>query len=458
MTQFDDFDKLLKEKAQGDKCTIPSNLNDKINNILKNLPEKRAPKKMKLKVMLIAAAIAAMSITTVFAGGAPHIKKLTNDFVSYFKGTENCKYDSDMPLFNTFNSSIGASITDKNIKFTVDNIAADDNFINIFYTIESKTPINMNFTDENELFKAFLSAPFLDLKINGKNTTIGNHNDIDAYFKSPKVLKVMKRFNVSQSDLPVKFNLEISAKEIFNTKGNWSILTSVDKSNIKVKSTTVKPDIKASIKLGKYKHKINIDKVCISPFSSQIVISEHVKDNNLFDTFALYDDKGRVLDVLNTDETTASNLFKTTNSFEFIKAKEDTKSITLVPINFTEKGKAKIEKAKIKNLPISIKTCNTGSRVIDKIEFNKNVIRISYHNDGVVLWDPAFIFYDKNDNELNFDFGENTSVNRATGEFTQTLESSNKNEDFSKISEIGTFTGNENLDLLKDQGIKIKLK
>ena len=32
------------------------------------------------------------------------------------------------------------------------------------------------------------------------------------------------------------------------------------------------------------------------------------------------------------------------------------------------------------------------------------------------------------------------------------------NVDFSKIAEVGTFTGNENIELLKDQAIKINLQ
>ncbi|BCZ47229.1 hypothetical protein psyc5s11_32960 [Clostridium gelidum] len=459
MNKLDDFDKLLKKKAQEDVCYIPEKLNKNINNILANLPENKKYKRPIIKIALVAALVAAISGTTVMASTNPAVKNMVNGILSYFNNKSDTRYITDKTSFDKFNKSVGISAEDKGIKLTVDNIATDDNFINIFYTIESQSSIDMfPNDDEAKIFDAVLSTPFLQLKINGKEAEPANHSDVDAYFESDKVLKVMRRFNVSQIDLPEEFDLEISTDEIFRTKGEWEIKASVDKSDIAVETKTVKPNINKIINLGDYKHNITIDKVSISPFGNQIVISEKTSDDNIFDTFAIFDDNDTNLDVLNIDMS-GNSFGKATNSFEFIKGTINMKYISLVPIKFTESGNSIIEKVDIQKLPITFKTSNTGSRVVDKIEFDKNVIRIKYHNEGIQFYDPAFLFYDVDGNELDLGTcGGATAVDRQTGQFTETLTFANKNVDFSKITQIGTFTGVDHMELFKDQAIKINLQ
>ena len=60
----------------------------------------------------------------------------------------------------------------------------------------------------------------------------------------------MLRYNVSQMDIPNKFNIEIFRDEIFRTKGKWEIAASLDKSNLIAKTKTVKPNIEKTIDFG----------------------------------------------------------------------------------------------------------------------------------------------------------------------------------------------------------------
>ena len=465
MNKLDDFDMLLKKKAKEDTCYISENLDKGISNTLNSLVENETYKKPIMKVAMIAALVATISGTTVFASTNPAIRNIVGGIVSYFDSSKDTKYISDKSSFEKFNESVGASSVDKDIKFTVNNIATDDNFINVFYTIESKNEVKMFPNDEEAkkfsdvyISKADISKPFLTVSINGKKVKWSNNNNMDAYFQGDKVLKGMWRFNVSQIELPKKFDIEISTGEIFRTKGQWKVATSVDKADIAVATKTAKPNIQKTIDLGDYKPNITIDKVSISPFGNQIIISEKPTKDKLFNTFAIFDDKGNNLDVLNTDMK-ISGFGKSTNSFEFIKGNIDMKYITLVPIKFTQDGKANIEKVDINTLPATFETTNTGGRVVDKLEIGKNIVKIQYHNKGVQMWDPGFLFYDDKGNEV--DFGKcdgNTSVDRKTGEFTDTITFDDKKADSSKISKIGTVTGIQKIDLLKDQAIKIDLK
>lgn len=455
MERLDDFDRLLKEKAKKEVFQLPEEVDMKINSIIKSLPNKSPHRKVSIKIALIAAAVATLSITTVFALDTSFGKNIIGQVISYFDNSST-KYYENKASFEKFNRAVGVAAEDKGIKLTLDNLAIDDNFMNVFFTVENNKPIDMKFTDENKLFEEILSVPLLHFKINGKEMSYSNNNDIDAYFQGEKTLKVMRRINVSQIKLPKNFDLEMYAEEIFKVKGNWSISSTIDKAEVETKSKTVKPNIKATIDVGDFKHNITIDKVSISPFGSQIIISEKIKDDRVFDKFALIDDKGGVLDLLGTDLRASG---KATNSFEFIKGNVDMKYLRLIPIKAQAEGKELIEeKCSIKQLPIAFKTSSIGSAVVEKIEFKKETIEITYHNEGVNIWEPCFNFYDANGKEISLgDQGKSTSIDRESGRYVQRIKFSNSQVDFSKIAQIGTFTGH-NIELIKDQEIKINLE
>lgn len=459
MNNLDDFDILLKNKTKSDTCEIPDILNKKIDNLLMNLPNKKRSKNKILKVAFIAATISTVLATTTVMAATPEVRNLVGSVISYFNNNDT-RYSADKTNFEKFNKAVGVSSYDKNIKFTVNNIAVDDNFINVFLTIESKNPVSINKTGKDELFESQFSTPFLDFKVNGKTLKASNNNDNDAYFENGKrVLKSMVRFNVSQLSLPETFNLEISTNNICNVKGTWKIQTSVDKSKIMVNSKTVKPNISKTISINGVKDDLTIDKVLMSPFGNQIVISEK-NSKGFLSEFALFDENGNNLDVLSTETNSVPN-GKSTNSYEFLNTNINTKYITFVPISAVPTKKGTFEKHPISNLPITFKTSNNGSRIVDKIAFDKNTIKVTYHNKGINLYEPDFQFLDANGNQLQFGDGEcgvSTSVNRNNGTYTDIYTFTNTNIDFSKITQIETSVGSENIELLWNQKIKINMK
>ncbi|GAA0177862.1 DUF4179 domain-containing protein [Clostridium sediminicola] len=458
MNKLDDFDKFLKEKAHNDTFEIPEILDKKIDIITRNLPERKKYKKVTAKVLMVASLAILMTVTTVIASSTSLVKERVNQAISYFNDSSETKYLTDKASFEKFNKEVGVSYENEGIEFTVDNIAVDDNFLIIFSTIKSEEVINMDFADENKFFEDILSMPSLNFRINGKKIDIANNNGSDAYFQGDKILKAMYRVNLSQMKLPDNFDLEISTDRIFKIDGKWEIVTSIDKSDIAVETRTVEPKIKAKVDLGDFQHKITIDKVSISPFGSQIVISENVKKDRFFENFILFDQKGDVLDLLNGDRSTKS-FGKSTNSFEFIKADMDTEHLTLVPLKYVEEGTGiKEEKQSISKLPIKFETFNEGNLVVEKIEFDKNMIKISYYKEGVVLWDPLFFFCDNDGRKLDLgDCGSSTSIDKKKGKYTQILNFGDKYVDSLNIKQIGTFVG-YNIELLEKQQIKIDMQ
>lgn len=452
---MDNFDELIKSKIKNEKWETTEEFNHVIKSTLNNLENRKVKKDMPRKIIAAVAVIAILNVTTVFAM-TPQGKQALRGVVEFFNGENNYRYLSDKDNFNKFNIAVGVSVEDKGIKVTLDNIAVDDNFLNTFYTIESKDPIKK--VEQDTPFTAAHTAPFLILSINGEMNFSGNNNGGDAYFQSDKVMKVMQRKNISQINLGDTFDLEICTDEIFGKKGDWKISTKADKSQVKVETVSINPNKKATIKFGDFKHDINIDKVTLSPFGNQIVITEKTDEDRFFDKFALYDDKGNSLDVLSTG-VIGSLQGKVTNSYEFIKANKDIEYMTLVPIEMRKPYKESEEvKMKLKNEPMIFNLNENGSIVIEEFKYDKNVLKISYKKEGVVD-DPSIYFYDENGNKI--DLGEQhlldtPHIDREKGIYTEIRIFKNKDVDLSKIKKIGMFK--QYLEMLRDQEIRIDFK
>lgn len=456
---MDRFDKMIKERVENEKWKVPGNIDSVIDNALNNLPEKRVSRRTPLKILIPAAIIALLTATTVFAAASPAVRDAVSSVISYFQGDSDAKYISDRQNLERFNTALGITVEDKGIKLTVDNIAVDDNFLNVFYTIESDKPIPKK--DENQSFAAFFAFPFIDYKINGKELAPLNNNDTDAYFESEYKLKAMNRRNISGTSLTDIIELEISTKEIFDTPGSWRISTLVDRAEVADDTNTVEPKLEASFVVDGEAHKITIDKVSISPFGSQMLISERVPaGKDIFELFALFDEKGNSLDVLNTDHTQQS-MGKTINAFEFVKAGMDTKYLTLVPIEIKpdDSPRPVADPASCtEKLPVVLKVGEHGSIVVEDIDFTEKQIRITYHKEGIKLFDPAFLFFDEKGNEISLnDAVLETVVDRREGRYTQILTPYKSNPDLLRIAKISTFA-DEEFELLYDQQIKIELK
>jgi hypothetical protein len=190
----------------------------------------------------------------------------------------------------------------------------------------------------------------------------------------------------------------------------------------------------------------------------QDAVSEETTNDRFFSLFALFDDKGNSLDVLNTD-LTGSRYGKVTNSYEFIKANKETKFITLVPIEWEgENIKKRLLLKELYNLPVTLDISKNGKIIIQDIQFDNNAIKINYKKDGVVVYDPGLNFYDEKGNEI--DLGETylvDKVDRENGTYTEIRTFSNNNVNLSKIKKIG-FYSQDDYKILRDQAIKIDFK
>lgn len=453
------FDKSIKERIEKEAWMLPPSIDNKINNVLKNLPKVRTKRTMPFKMAISVAIISCLTISTVFAMDSPRVASAVKNLLSYFgekdsKSNSGFKYEADKEVLEEFNSTVGITSEDQGIKFTLDNLAADDNFLNLFLTVESEKPIPKI---DNPVFAAFAATPLLNFKIDGKELGLRNNNNMEAYFENDNKLKVMIRENILGTDVGLYSELEIFTTNIFKTKGNWSISTTIDKSKIVKDIKTVTPNANRVINVDNKTYDITVNKVSISPLGNQILLTEITKEGEgMFPGFALFDDKGNSLHVLNTDGVGVVG--KATNGYEFLGANKDTKSLTLVPVKVRKGVPMKILKGDVTTLPATLKASEGSTIVIDNLECIENKVKITYHYEGYVEDGCDFMFYDKDGNEVHGGKGAITkSVDRNTGRYTQTITSYNKDMRFSGIAKIETCVDGE-VELLYDQQIKIDLE
>lgn len=394
---------------------------DALKKRIEDRIEVREMKKASIKhtgrIILVAAIVMAMA-TTVFAM-SPAGQETINSIIAYFQNDKATEISSLEDL-EKYNEEIGASVTKDGYTLTLDNVAADDNFIHVFYTI----------TSDNTPFYAVegawgdLGFPQMDISvvINGQLAGCAtNHNSHDGYFVDEHTYKVVEKYNIATLDIPDNFKVELFGDVIIkgytpedeprvsaklyrqgyesitdeDRASVWYVCADIDKSSVKVE--TVTREINAELPWLDAK----VEKAVLSPFGNQLVIMTEPSGNPdvvaRVDSFALFDENGTALDLLNTD-LQGSIDGSSRNSIEFLKADRDTKQLKFVPLKFNEHGDADTPKQKIGTYPLKYKVSDYGSVVVTDVRITDGEIAIDYYKDGFVMYDPGFVLMDNNGN------------------------------------------------------------
>ena len=443
-----------------DDIKMPDNIDEVTKNAIRRGKTKKYQYKKVTKVAASIAVISTLTITTTFA---------VEYIIDYFNHNKQSLYLSDKNDFEKTSNNINLAVKDKGIEFTIDNISIDDNYIMVFHT--SKRDKNINKIDKD----AYLDNPIISTYMDGErieeSSGIIEH---EATYISENELKGMQKIDVSSVNIDNNDEIVFRVNNIFGIEGNWEISLKVDKlksvnNNYNVnKDYTINQTYDYNNEKIDIKHNINVEKVTISPLANTIRINE--KPTKVFkdwtpmlgNSFALFDDKNNSLDVLdkggsgvNTKTGIASN------SYEFLKADKDTKSLTLVPISFDNSIENKeLEPQSIGNLPIVFETSEYGKVVIEDIKITDTEIKYTYYKDGVVPGYLTLWFYDEEGDEIDISSSVKESLDRHTGRYTTILKLEGYENDISKIRKIkkvSTFSHSD-MKLLYDQQIKIDLK
>lgn len=377
-----------------------------------------AERKIYMKYRILRGAALAAALTAVFSVSVfamtPAGQETIGNIISYFRNEQALEVTSYEALAE-YNEEIGASDSVNGYTLTLDNVAADDNFIHVFYTIKSEEKFieDMNNTT--------ISGPMVwaDVAIDGRLVSyFTNHSTFDGYFEDCYTMKFVQKLNVASQDIPDKFKLEIIAADNL-AKSGWGVdlsrfYSNEDNSGVPVINLTdeekskilyVSADVdKSKIKVNSVTKEINVplwnenivaEKVILSPFANQLVVRTTTDDDSddaaeLSAGFVLFDENDVCLDVLNTDLTGTYNGMAR-NSYEFLKADVNTKQIKFIPITM-EKVYGDLEpiNKKIRAYPITFETSDYGKVVVTDVRIADGVTEVDYYKDGFYLSDPEF--------------------------------------------------------------------
>ena len=94
-----------------------------------------------LKTALIAAVVTVLFTGTAFAI-SPVGREMIGHIISYFQSDKAVEL-TDVEELNKYSEEIGLSVSNMGYTLTLDNVAADDNFLHVFYTLTSdEQPFN----------------------------------------------------------------------------------------------------------------------------------------------------------------------------------------------------------------------------------------------------------------------------------------------------------------------------
>jgi hypothetical protein len=207
----------------------------------------------------------------------------------------------------------------------------------------------------------------------------------------------------------------------------------------------------------------------ISPFGSQIVISENVKTPGAFSQFELMSDTDKYLNVIPTPTRGGKNdkfpdieSTQVTNSFEFLGGSTDMKSIKLIPYNVGTDADGfpapkLISKPINDKLPIRLKLSENGTIVLDEIKIAKAEAKIIFHTEGIVF-NPHIFLLDGKGEHVRFDYMDNgDTYNRETLQTTAIYKFIKASDaDIAKIKKVGIYT--QVIQLNQAEAITIPLK
>ncbi len=407
-------------------------------------------KRRALKTALIAAAITVIASAAAFAA-SPAGQEAISSIMAYFQN-EQSKEITSLEELAKFNEEIGASVTKDGITLTLDNVAADDNFVHVFYTITSDTPFYEGDNQySNEVWDRLL---WTECIINGNVAGFGNNNSSDGYFADEYTYKAMRKYNISTETIPDNFKVELFgetnssfktalpddspfnliwkdiASEITDEQkaGVWYVCADVDKSAAEVE--TASRGIGVTLDSG-----IILDKAVFSPFGNQIIVRTEVNGDpdedssdyllRAVDDFALFDENGTCLDMLNAGASMGAD-GSSLNSFEFLKADANTKKLKIVPTHYVEPesdkraAKTTVKLADI-TYPFAVDS-EHGKTVITDVRVYDGRVEVDYYIDGYVKYGPYFELL--NDNGESAEPGGklgcllNTEVHHDTNSYT----------------------------------------
>ena len=458
------FDEKLKAHAAREQSPIPEDFDSRMDALLDTLPPQVQPaRKRRTPRLAVCIGIAAAMVVGA-AAAAPALLKMTQGTIDYFTQNNRSEYAEYQGKYEKYNAAVGMSDTNGDQTLTIDNLAVDDSYMLVFYTLKSKTPIELAGTDdEPQSWRVRWTAPTFFAQVNGKQLDTTGTVENETAMPDAYTLTGVHRIVLKEA-LPEQFDLVLydgGSSDI--SQSNFQFEMSVDKSTVAVETLTVEPkqdftvDISAEYQ-GEPIHlhyEPRIERISLSPFGSTITLSEAAVDP--LTSFVLRDDKGNYLPVLYTGSVGGSEISRATNTFEFLGADLDTKSVTLIP--YLDDGRSHEVTGSLDSLPLTDGSENGFT--LESLEIGEKQAIATFSIRGAVDYSNAqfsLFLADGTPLDTLADCYMDFSYDRENALCITTIEYPDATpEQIAQITDVSFWQPNE-LTLLEDQAVTIDLQ
>lgn len=456
------LDEKLKARAQREDSPIPKGFDERMDALLHDLPEQVTPiKKRRTPRTAVCIGIAAAMVVGA-AAAAPTVLEMARNAIGYFTQNSGSEYAEYQGKYEKYNAAVGMSDTNGDQTLTIDNLAVDDSYMMVFYTLKSKTPIEVRSGEGVPLSTRInWTAPTFFAQVNGKQLDTTGAIENEATMPDEYTLTGVHRIVLKEA-LPDQFDLLLydSGSSDIND-ANFQFAMSVDKSTVAVETLTVEPKQDFTVDFsteydGQTFHmhyKPRIERVSISPFGSTITLSEQAEDP--MTNFVLRDDKGNYLPVI-SNGSVGGGISRATNSFEFLGADLNTKSVTLIPCI----GQYRLHEVKgaLDNLPLT--DDSTGGYTLESLDVGEHraVATFSFHGP-ITESNAQFSLLNADGTELDADCYIDYAYDRENSLCITTLEYPDATpEQIAQITGVCFWQPDDDLELLEDQAVTINLQ
>lgn len=458
------FDEKLKARAQREDCPIPDGFDARIDALLHDLPAQAAPVKKRRPMRMAACIGIAAALVVGAAAAAPTVLEMARNAIGYFTQNSGSEYAEYQGKYEKYNAAVGMSDTNGDQTLTIDNLAVDDSYMLVFYTLKSKTPIALVGTeDEPQSWRASWTAPTFFAQVNGKQLDTTGSIENEATMQDAYTLTGVHRIVLKEA-LPDQFDLVLydgSTNDIDDA--NFRFEMSVDKSAVAVETLTVEPKLDFTVdfstehngKTYQAHYEPRIERVSISPFGSTITLSERAEAP--MTNFVLRDDKGNYLPVI-SNGFVGGGISRASNSFEFLGAGMDTKSLTLIPCIGPE-GSHQISGA-LDSLPLTddssvgytLESLEVGAHRAVATFSSRGPVTISNIEFWLLTADGTPLDH-LTDCFMDFRYDRENSLCITTLEYPDATA-----EQIAQITDVCFWQPNDDLELLEEQAVTIDLQ
>lgn len=458
------FDEKLKARAQREGSPTPEGFDERMDALLRDLPAQITPIKKRRPARTVLCIGIAAALVVGAAAAAPTVLEMARNTISYFTQYSGSQYAEYQGKYEKYNAAVGMSDTNGDQTLTIDNLAVDDSYMLVFYTLKSKTPIEVRSGEGVPLSTRInWTAPTFFAQVNGKQLDTTGAIENEATMPDEYTLTGVHRI-VLKKALPDQFDLVLydgSSSDI--NDANFQFAMSVDKSAVAVETLTVEPKQDFTVDFstefdGQTYHlhyEPRIERVSISPFGSTITLSEQAEDP--MTNFVLRDDKGNYLPVI-SNGSVGGGIGRATNSFEFLGANLDTQSVTLIPCIGPYRSHE--VKGALDSLPLT--DSSAGGYTLESLDIDEHraVATFSFH--GPIT---------KSNAQLSLLLADGTTLDRLTDCFIDytydrenglcitTIEYPDATpEQIAQITGVSFWQPDDDLTLLEDQAVTINLQ